>query len=142
MAIRLANKGDLNQICNLLGELGGYDDTNTFMAHKLQSLIEHPDHYLFVDENNDVLDGLASVLIIPELGLNRNTALITYLVVSTSSRSKGIGKKLEQECYRLAKEKNCARIQLHCSATRIRAHKFYESLGYEESPKYFSKLIP
>lgn len=141
MAIRLATVEDGSQVCKLLDQLGGYDDTDTFMGSKLQSVIEHPDHYLLVDDNNGALDGLAALFILPELGLEGNTALITYLVVKASSRSQGIGEKLEQECYSIAKERNCCRIQLHCSARRLMAHKFYEKLGYIESPKYYSKKI-
>ncbi len=141
MSIRPASISDVNQICNLLKELGGYDDTHTYLPNKLQDIIDHPDHYLYVYENNEILEGLVSLFIVPELGLNGNTALITYLIVTTNSRSTGIGKILEEQCCIVAKERNCARIQLHCAANRIRAHKFYQDINYTESPKYFSKKI-
>src|SRR5690349_9711396 len=141
MAIRFATINDHKQICALLSQLGGYDDTEAFMAEKLRAILDRPDHYLLVDENHETLQGLAALVIVNELGLNGNTALITYIVVQANCRSTGIGEKLEQECCRIAKERNCIRIQLHCAATRTKAHKFYEKQGYNESPKYFSKGI-
>jgi GNAT superfamily N-acetyltransferase len=96
---------------------------------------------VYDDEVKKQLLGLASLMIIQELGLESNTALITYLVVDAESRSTGIGKQLENACNDIALERNCCRIQLHCSSTRLRAHTFYESLGYKEYPKYFLKVV-
>lgn len=41
----------------------------------------------------------------------------------------------------LALEKNCSRIEWHCSESRIDTHRFYKGQGYVESPKYYIKTI-
>jgi GNAT superfamily N-acetyltransferase len=143
MPIRKATINDLDQICSLLSQLGGYNGSEKFLGSKLHGLLNHPDYYLLVydDEVKKQLLGLASLTIIQELGLERNTALITYLVVAEESRGTGIGKQLENACHDIALQRNCCRIQLHCSSTRLRAHQFYESLGYKEYPKFYLKAI-
>jgi GNAT superfamily N-acetyltransferase len=143
MPIRKATINDLDQICTLLSQLGGYNGTENFLGSKLHELLNHPDYYILVyeDDQQKKLQGLAALMIIPELGLELNTAIITYLVVASASRGSGIGKQLEYACNDIARQRNCCRIQLHCSSTRLRAHTFYESLGYKEYPKYYMKPI-
>jgi N-acetylglutamate synthase-like GNAT family acetyltransferase len=141
MPIRKANLNDLDAINILLDQLGGYHNTQSFLSVKLPTLLSDATQYIFVYEQDDDVIGLASAQIILELGLEKDTMLITYLVVNDQYRSLGVGRKLEQHCCDLAISNNCGRIQLHCSKRRTRAHDFYQSLGYAESPKYFSKQL-
>lgn len=139
MTIRPATLRDTDAICVLLGELGGYDDAREFLPGRLGAIIHHPDHYLLVCEIDGELAGLSSLHIIPELGLPSDTAILRYLVVRALGRGQGVGRLLEQRCCEIARQRGCGRIQLHCAEQRARAHVFYRGLGYEESPKWFTK---
>lgn len=141
MAIRPATSRDTEQICQLLDELGGYDNTKEFMSNRIGHIMHHPDHYLLVYEVSGGLLGLASLHIIPELGLMADTAILRYLVVSTKSRGQGVGKQLEERCVEIAKRRGCGQIQLHCAERREQAHAFYRRQGYLESPKWFTKEL-
>lgn len=66
---------------------------------------------------------------------------ISYLVVDSTIRSKGIGKELEEFATASARKRGCDRIQVHCHSRRIDAHRFYERQGFKEAPKYFSKML-
>jgi GNAT superfamily N-acetyltransferase len=141
MSIRKATMEDLDAINILLDHLGGYYDTNAFLSTKLPTLLDNTECYVFVYEYNEDVIGLLTCQVIMELGLEKNTMLITYLVVNEQYRGIGAGRRLEQHCCDLATAKGCGRIQLHCSVRRTRAHNFYKSLGYTESPKYFTKSL-
>ncbi len=141
MAIRQATSRDTEQICQLLEELGGYENTKEFLAGRVGYIMHHPDHYLLVYEESGGLVGLASLHIIPELALASDTAILRYLVVSKRSRGQGIGQQLEERCCEIAKRRACGRIQLHCAERRTEAHLFYERLGYQEWPKWFVKEL-
>jgi N-acetylglutamate synthase-like GNAT family acetyltransferase len=142
MSIRKATIEDLDAINILIDHLGGYHHTDTFLSAKLAVLLDDAECYIFVYEHNERVVGLLSCQVILELALEKNTMLITYLVVNDEYRGIGAGRSLEQYCCELALKKGCGRIQLHCAARRNRAHNFYQSLGYTESPKYFTKLLP
>lgn len=141
MSIRTATLRDAEAICKLLDELGGYDNTLEYLPSRIGHIINHPDHYLLVYEVSGGLAGVASLHIIPELGLPSDTAILRYLVVSARNRGQGIGKRLEERCCEIAQRRGCGRIQLHCSARRERAHQFYKAQGYIESPKWFTKEL-
>ena len=141
MAIRQATLRDTEQICQLLEELGGYDNSKEFLSGRIGHIMNHPDHYLLVYEESHGIVGLASLHILLELGLSSDTAILRYLVVSTRSRSQGIGKLLEERCAEIAKRRGCGRIQLHCAERREKAHAFYQRQGYTESPKWFTKDV-
>jgi len=141
MPIRKACADDLEAVTLLLDALGGYPHTESFLATKLPTILNTHEVNLFVYEYQETVIGLAAAQEIIELGLAKNSLLITYLVVSDQYRGMGIGRLLEQHCCELAISKGCGRIQLHCAAQRTRAHNFYQSLGYAESPRYFTKQL-
>ncbi|WP_256922703.1 GNAT family N-acetyltransferase, partial [Klebsiella pneumoniae] len=72
---------------------------------------------------------------------NRLWALISALVIEESSRGSGIGQQLLHAAERLARDKQCAHIELSSSEKRIRAHQFYENNGYKEVRKRFVKHL-
>lgn len=139
MKIRKANINDTPRICLLLDQLG-YPTNSKSLEDKITELINHPDHVIVVAEDEDV-EAVMSIHFIPQLGLDGDFAVISYLSVDQNSRSNGIGKQLEEYCVQEAIVRGCERVQVHCSMKRTDAHRFYERQGYIESRKYFSKTI-
>lgn len=76
-----------------------------------------------------------------QLVVKGDFARISCFAVDEDARSRGVGKLLEDELTRLAKARNCDRIEVHCHSRRVDAHRFYERQGYQESPKYFFKSL-
>jgi len=140
MKIRNAESKDVPKISSLLDQLG-YPLNLKTLEDKVVSLLNHPDHVLVVAEDDQVR-AVIFIHFVPQLGLTGDFAIINYLSVDPDYRSKGVGKLLEEYCERLAKERGCERVQLHCSISRADAHRFYERQGYTESRKYFSKTLP
>lgn len=140
MEIRKAIVDDWKPISELLNQLD-YPDTETFMKEKIEKLLIHPDEELLVYEDDGRVIAFISLHFIPQLAVKGDFARISYFAVDTTIRSKGIGLKMEEYCTRLAKKRNCDRIEVHCHSKRVDAHRFYSRQGFTESPKYFMKII-
>lgn len=140
MGIRKAKVDDWKAISELLNQLG-YPNTEIFMKEKIEQFLIHPDEELLVYEDSERVVAFISLHFIPQLALRGDFARISYFAVDTEIRSKGIGRKIEEFCADLAKERSCDRIEVHCHSRRIDAHRFYSRQGFIESPKYFIKMI-
>lgn len=142
MKIRDIQANDAAAVANLLHQLG-YEGAENFLHEKIHSLMADPNEYCLVaEETNRQVIGFISIHIIPQIALKGDFARISYFAVDEHFRSCGVGRLLEEHCERIARERNCDRIELHCHSRRIEAHRFYYRQGYVESPKYFVKKLP
>ncbi|CAH0250784.1 GNAT family N-acetyltransferase [Chryseobacterium sp. Bi04] len=141
MNIRRMKEEDQKFVIALLDQLG-YSDTEEFLSQKIKKLLNDPNEYLTVAENSEGrVVAFISVHIIPQIALKGDFARISYFSVDENYRSSGIGKLLEEYCEKVAREKNCDRIEVHCNFNREKAHRFYYRQGYTESPKYLIKKL-
>lgn len=140
MGIRTAKVDDWKSICELLKQLD-YPNTESFMKEKIETLLNHPDEELLVFETPGNIIAFISIHFIPQLALKGDFARISYFAVDSTIRSKGIGREMEEYCTDLAKKRNCDRIEVHCHSRRKDAHRFYSRQGFNESPKYFMKIL-
>ena len=138
--IRQASVADADVIVHLLEQLG-YADTRAFMHVRIQELLKNPDALLFCYESAGKIVALLSLHVIPQIALLGSFLRISYFVVDEKARSLKIGAELEAYATRIAKEKGCDRIEVHCHERRKDAHRFYERQGFVESPKYFVKHL-
>lgn len=136
--LRAAGVGDAAALIDLLRQLG-YPGTESFVARRLAQLGAHPDALVEVAEVDGVVRGVLSLHFIPQLALAGDFCRIAYLCVDEQARSLGIGAQLEAFAHEEARRRGCERIELHSSAHRVDAHRFYARQGYEESPKYLAK---
>ena len=141
MGIRKVELNDYLQVVSLLTQLD-YPDTEFFIKEKIETLLKDPDEELLVFEEDKVIMALISVHFIPQLAVKGDFARISYFAVDKNIRSKGIGRKIEEYCTELAIKRKCDRVEVHCHSRRIDAHRFYIRQGFEESPKYFIKMLP
>ena len=139
--IRRATLSDAAQIADLLQQLG-YPVSADLVQCQLAELLRDRNEDLLVAEAVDMrVIAFLSMHCIPQIAVEGAFARISYLCVDKERRSRGFGKKLEREACRLAAERGCDRIELHCHARRTDAHGFYVRQGYTESPKYFVKSL-
>jgi GNAT superfamily N-acetyltransferase len=85
--------------------------------------------------------GFLSLHFIPQIAFQGDFARISYFAVDDEARSQGIGRQLEETATRLAAEKGCTLMEVHCHTRRTRAHEFYARQGWTESPKYLIKKL-
>lgn len=140
MGIRNAVLSDHKAITKLLDGLG-YPGTARFIQEKMKIVIANPLEELIVYEKEGAVVAFIVLEFLPQLGLKGDIARIGYFAVDESVRSEGIGKQMEAYCEKLAREKNCDRIEVHCHERRVDAHRFYYRQGYIESPKYLVKSL-
>jgi len=140
MRIREAKPDDCAAISELLGQLG-YPGTELFIKEKFEQLEKHTDEVMLVYEIEGKVIAFVSMHFIPQIGLKGDFARISYLVVDKAYRNRGIGGEIESYCFQLAKDRKCDRIEVQSHAKRRMSHRFYYRQGYEESPKYFIKMI-
>jgi len=92
---------------------------------------------LVAEENGEVI-GTTVLSILPGFAHGTSSfAVVEYVVVDEQKRSKGVGKILMEHCKKLAKEAGCHKIMLTSDKRRERAHKFYQSIGFEASAEGF-----
>lgn len=156
MPIRPAALSDAQAINRLLTQLE-YPGTQDFLEVRLAAMLRDPAETLLVwEEPNGQPDpeiavpqpagpprilGVLSLHFIPQLALRGDFARVSYFAVDDTTRSKGIGRAMEEEATRLAREHGCTLIEVHCHSRRTRAHEFYTRQGYLESPKYLIKRL-
>lgn len=138
--IRNARQEDADRVVELLTQLG-YPGTEPFISGKIEALLRHPDAELAVAVDNTAVVGFISMHFIPQVALTGDFARISYLCVDEAVRSRGVGRLLAAWAERVARERGCDRIELHCHSRREAAHRFYYRLKYEESPKYLMKKV-
>ncbi|WP_183562602.1 GNAT family N-acetyltransferase [Mucilaginibacter sp. SP1R1] len=140
MGIRKATLADQPAISNLLDQLG-YPGTEIFLLQNMTVMLNQPSSAVLVYELDETVAGFIAIDFIPQLATKGDFARISCFAVDAAARSKGIGNILEEYCTQLANDRNCDRMEVHCHSRRVDAHRFYERQGYEESPKYFRKMI-
>jgi GNAT superfamily N-acetyltransferase len=135
--IRAAESKDIPSLKTLFLQLGYQTETAI-----LEQRITAPQSMMsaLVAAENAVCGVIVINFILP-VHENRLWALISALVIEESSRGSGIGQQLLHAAERLARDKQCAQIELSSSEKRIRAHQFYENNGYKEVRKRFVKHL-
>lgn len=140
MNIRKAENKDADVISRLLEQLG-YPTENGLVARRLSLLAGNMEHLDVVVESGDQVLGFMSVHFIPQIAFDAEYAVISYLIVDQETRSRGVGKILEEYAVKTAVERHCRRIYLHSNARRTDAHRFYLRQGYQEYAKAFIKHL-
>lgn len=95
-----------------------------------ESLLLNPNHIFFVAEVKGKKAGGLHMRIEKQLHHCAFVAEMIELTVLPEFRSKGIGKALVEHAVTYARQADCAVIELRSNAKRLRAHRFYERLGF------------
>ncbi|WP_026162770.1 GNAT family N-acetyltransferase [Kribbella catacumbae] len=97
-----------------------------------------PNQFLVVAERNDELVGTLQLTIIP--GLSRKGAtrgLVEAVRVAASARGTGLGTTLLEWAREEARTRGCTMLQLTSDKARTDAHRFYASLGFQNTHEGF-----
>jgi GNAT superfamily N-acetyltransferase len=139
-AIRNATYLDAPKIKILLESLG-YRSRLSELMLQLETMFDKENHRVFVYELRKEVVGFISIHYIPQLAVDGELALISYLGIDDNWQDQGIGKALETHITEVAKERKCGRIEVHCLEWRSREDMFYKQQGYQEYPKYYTKSL-
>lgn len=145
LSIRESNDKDIPSILNLLYELERPKplDGNEIkiFKNKILNYFSDSKKIILAAEQDGKIVGMVSIIYLQRLNRVKSEMYIPELIVTKKLRYSGIGKKLIQYCVDIAKKKNCYRIRLESGNQRKESHKFYKSIGFEQSALTFTKSI-
>ena len=143
--IRESIHDDISSILNLLYDLDRprplNDDEVKIFKTKISDYFLDSQKNIIVAQQDKEIVGVVSIIYLQRLNRAKTEMYIPELIVTEKLRYLGIGKKLIHYCMELAKKKNCYRIRLESGNSREKSHKFYKSIGFEQSAQFFSKYV-
>jgi GNAT superfamily N-acetyltransferase len=141
--IRQATEKDIPRILELYKQLSfepeKYKAAPPNDARKIfRKMADYPDYHLLVAEDNDIVVGTCLLAVLPGFAHGTSSfGVVEYVVVDEKYRSRGIGRLMMESVKSLAKQSGCYKIMLTSDNKRDRAHKFYQSIGFEPSAQGF-----
>lgn len=143
MAIRKAKMSDLEDLLKLYDHLRGglawvkRAPTRVSPSHKraLEQIIKDPRQHVLVAVEGKKVVGTCTLYVMPRVYWSGHPwAILDSIVVGPAAQGKGTGSKLIKEAIKMAKKAGATQVNLTSNTQRTRAHRFYESLGFE--PNY------
>lgn len=126
MEIRKCTKEDVTSVYQLILELKNTQfDFDIFKNVYYSKLSDTKNYYIVAVEEDNVI-GFISLVIDYQLHHADKVGTIEELIVSSESRSQGVGKLLLNYAVNYARENSCDVIELTSGFSRADAHRFYE----------------
>jgi GNAT superfamily N-acetyltransferase len=142
LIFREAERDDLERIVELIADdavaarrTGSYGEPH---REAFEAIAASPDNELVVAEADGEVIGVMQLTFIP--GISRNGAsrlLVEAVRVSRELRGRGIGRLLMEHAHERGRARGCVLAQLTSDKQRPEAHRFYRSLGYDQSHEGF-----
>jgi GNAT superfamily N-acetyltransferase len=129
--IRQTTADDLPSSRGLLSQLG-YPLDNIELRRRYDAVSRCSDHALFVAEEDERIIALCHVFARPALD-KPPEAIVQALVVDSASRGTGVGKAVMGMAETWASNFGFSSVALASSVTRMDAHAFYETIGYDRT---------
>lgn len=133
--IRRAEQVDLPQILNLYAQtdMDNGEELPPDSARKLfNKLKKYPEYTIFVATCKGETVGTFSLLIMDNLVHGgAPSGIVEAVAVVPKYHGIGIGKKMMRFAMDRCREFGCYKLVLSTNLTRDKAHRFYESLGFE-----------
>ena len=143
MEIVQVQKNDLPDLSQLHEELSDMKSNFSKIEANFALMIRN-DYYHLIGAKIDkrLVGSLMGILCLDLVGECRPFMIIENVIVSSDYRNKGIGKALLNEIEMIAKKLNCYYIFFVSGDNRKEAHRFYESVGYNnDKVKGFKKYL-
>lgn len=137
LLIRDAHAGDVEALATLLADLG-YPEPADVVAARFAAFQAAGERAL-VAVRGDVVLGLATLHVTPELHRPAPVGRITALVVRDGGRGAGVGRALVAAAEEVLAAAGCGMVEVTSNRRRTDAHAFYERLGYEVTSLRFKK---
>lgn len=143
--VREIRENELQQLLRLYLHL--HEDSVPEMDSRLESvwssIIQDPDHHIFVREEDGNLAASCVCVIVPNLTRNiRPYALIENVVTHPDYRKRGFASECLQQAIRTAESADCYKIMLLTGSKDEKVHSFYRNNGFVSTDKtaYTMKL--
>jgi GNAT superfamily N-acetyltransferase len=138
--IRKAKTSDLPALMGLYDHLrGGLAWTKSkasapapVHAKALAAMLKMPGCHVLVSVDHGKVTGTCTLYILPRVYYTGQPwAVLDTVVVAEDQQGQGQGTRLIKHAIQMAKKAGCRQVNLTSNTQRTRAHRFYESLGFE-----------
>jgi GNAT superfamily N-acetyltransferase len=145
MDIRDITFDDLADVLRLYAQ-PDFDDGHVLGEPEARTLyarfLAYPDYKIYVATQDGGIVGSFALLVMLNLGhCGAPSAIVEDVVVAPHMQGRGVGTALMQAAMALARDKGCYKLVLSSNAKRLRAHAFYERLGFARHGISFSVLL-
>ncbi len=144
LSIREATLEDLPQVMNLIGQSDMSPDnqlTERQAKDIFRQITRTPFHRLFVAELENQIVGTFALIVIQQLSHNgASLGVIEDIVVRSDLQGNGFGRQIMEFAAQEAQVLGCQKLTLSTGNARIKAHDFYESLGYRQDGIRFALI--
>jgi ribosomal protein S18 acetylase RimI-like enzyme len=131
--VRAAGEPDADAVAGLLAQLG-YPRSAADVTRALRDPGQHV--LVGVDGGGEPL-GVIVASARWTLHQGAVVGTLDALVVDEAHRSMGLGEALVGAAIATLRREGARRVELHSNHRRVRAHAFYEHLGFRETSKFF-----
>ncbi|MES2201910.1 MAG: GNAT family N-acetyltransferase [candidate division FCPU426 bacterium] len=140
--IRKARLSDLDDLLHLYDHLrGGLSyvkrkamDPTPRHKKALREMLKDPRSLVLVAESRGKVLGTCTLYVLNRVyWQGKPWGVLDSIVVAESAQGQGVGTQLIRHAIKLAKKAGCTHINLTSNTQRVRAHIFYESLGFERT---------
>jgi ribosomal protein S18 acetylase RimI-like enzyme len=138
LGLRDARPKDAEAIAALIAALG-YEVGAADARKRLAALLKAGQQALVAEKGGIV--GVLTTSMMTVLHRPKPVGRISMLVVAEEARGGGIGGALVAEAEKRLAAKGCGLIEVTSNRQRLRAHAFYEKLGYERTSYRFAKVL-
>ena len=138
LVLRDAKPKDAGAIAALIGGLG-YEASAADVKRRLASLAKAGQQAVIAEKGEIV--GILTTSMMNVLHRPKPVGRISMLVVAEAMRGAGIGAALVAEAESRLAKKGCGLVEVTSNIRRLRAHGFYEKLGYERTSYRFAKAL-
>jgi GNAT superfamily N-acetyltransferase len=102
-------------------------------AALLERFSRYPSYSLYVACVEGEVVGTFALMVMDNLGhLGKPSAIVEDVAVEPRYQRRGIGGQMMRFAMQKAAELGCYKLTLSAAKHRVNAHKFYESLGFEQ----------
>ncbi len=136
--VRDARPRDVETLTALIGSLG-YKVTPAELRKRLAMLGKAGQDVIVADRGGVI--GVLTTSTTKVLHRPRPVGRISMMVVAERERGHGVGAALVAEAEARLKAAGCGLVEVTSNAKRLRAHAFYERLGYERTSQRFVKQL-
>jgi GNAT superfamily N-acetyltransferase len=136
--IRDARRGDGAALAALASGLG-YASAETALEAEL-GLLGATERVIVAEEDGRVL-GFASAAVIPFFHDRSRRLRLTAIAVAAEHRRRGVARSLVAELERWGREQGCRVLEVTSAEHRSDAHAAYRALGFDETPRRFTRRL-
>ena len=137
LKIRKALKKDIDQVTNLLSQISPYKPTKKNYSKIWSNFKKQKHHHSIIAYQKNLILAYGTVFIETKIRGGK-VGHIEDIVTHPKYQKIGIGKKILQKLYNIAKKEKCFKIMLQCQHKNL---KFYKKCNYKKSGITMQRFI-